>query len=237
MIRRKAKSSEISPEALTNRVGGNGMKTGICYVVGAGENYGLDFIPQAEDCVIAADAGFAALEQRGMQIDIVIGDFDTLSFVPNHPNAIVLNREKDTTDMWSAVREGVKKGYERFHIYCGTGGRIDHTIANMQLLAELSQSGKRGFLFGKDYIITAVTNGMLELPALASGFVSVFSHSDRAEGVCIEGLKYELQEALLTNSFPLGVSNEFIGQKGKISVANGTLWIVFPMEAKEAACP
>ena len=213
------------------------MKTGICYVVGAGENYGLDFIPQAEDCVIAADAGFAALEQRGMQIDIVIGDFDTLSFVPNHPNAIVLNREKDTTDMWSAVREGVKKGYERFHIYCGTGGRIDHTIANMQLLAELSQSGKRGFLFGKDYIITAVTNGMLELPALASGFVSVFSHSDRAEGVCIEGLKYELQEALLTNSFPLGVSNEFIGQKGKISVANGTLWIVFPMEAKEAAFP
>ena len=106
----------------------------------------------------------------------------------------------------------------------------------MQLLAELSQSGKRGFLFGKDYIITAVTNGMLELPALASGFVSVFSHSDRAEGVCIEGLKYELQEALLTNSFPLGVSNEFIGKKGKISVASRTLWIVFPMEAKEAAC-
>ena len=213
------------------------MKAGICYVVGAGENYGLDFIPRAEDCVIAADAGFAALEQRGMQIDIVIGDFDTLSFVPSHPNVIVLNREKDTTDMLSAVREGVKKGYERFHIYRGTGGRIEHTIANMQLLTELSQSGKRGFLFGKDYIITAVTNGMLELPALASGFVSVFSHSDRAEGVCIEGLKYELQNAVLTNSFPLGVSNEFIGKKGKISVANGTLWIVFPMETKEAAFP
>lgn len=212
------------------------MKTGICYVVGAGENYGLDFIPKEEDYVIAADAGFAALEQKGIEMDIVIGDFDTLSFVPDHPNAIVLNREKDTTDMWSAVREGVKKGYERFHIYCGTGGRIEHTIANMQLLTELSQSGKRGFLFGKDYIITSVTNGMLELPEQASGFVSVFSHSDRAEGVCIEGLKYKLQDVVLTNSFPLGVSNEFIGKKGKISVANGTLWIVFPMEAKEAAC-
>lgn len=211
------------------------MKTGICYVVGAGENYGLDFIPKEEDCVIAADAGFAALEQQGIEMDMVIGDFDTLSFVPGHPNVIVLNREKDTTDMWSAVREGVKKGYERFHIYCGTGGRIEHTIANMQLLTELSQSGKRGFLFGKDYIITSVTNGMLELPAHASGFVSVFSHSDRAEGVCIEGLKYKLQDVVLTNSFPLGVSNEFIGKKGKISVADGTLWIVFPMKAKEAA--
>ena len=226
----------MNPKSIQKKEMSIYMKTGICYVVGAGENYGLDFIPQAEDCVIAADAGFAALEQRGLQIDMVIGDFDTLSFVPNHPNAIVLNREKDTTDMLSAVREGVKKGYERFHIYCGTGGRMEHTIANMQLLAELSQSGKRGFLFGKDYIITAVTNGTLELPEQASGFVSVFSHSDKAEGVCIEGLKYELQNALLTNSFPLGVSNEFIGKKGKISVANGTLWIVFPMEAKEAAC-
>ena len=138
--------------------------------------------------------------------------------------------------MLSAVREGVNKGYERFHIYCGTGGRIEHTIANMQLLTELSQSGKRGFLFGKDYIITAVTNGTLELPEHASGFVSVFSHSDRAEGVCIKGLKYELQDAILTNSFPLGVSNEFIGKRGRISVENGTLFIVFPMEAKEAAC-
>ncbi|MDE6127836.1 MAG: thiamine diphosphokinase [Lachnospiraceae bacterium] len=212
------------------------MKKGICYVVGAGENYGLDFTPEEEDCVIAADAGFAALEKTGIEMEMVIGDFDTLSFVPGHPNVIVLNKEKDTTDMLSAVREGVKKGYERFHIYCGTGGRIEHTIANMQLLTELSQSGKRGFLFGKDYIITAVTNGTLELPEHASGFVSVFSHSDRAEGVCIKGLKYELQDAILTNSFPLGVSNEFIGKRGRISVENGTLFIVFPMEAKEAAC-
>lgn len=212
------------------------MKTGICYVVGAGENYGLDFVPEAQDYVIAADAGFAALEQKGLRADMVIGDFDTLSFVPSHPNVIVLNREKDTTDMLSAVREGSKMGYERFYIYCGTGGRIEHTIANMQLLTELSQSGKRGFLFGKDFIITAVTNGALELPNHASGFVSVFSHSDKAEGVCIEGLKYELHDAVLTNSFPLGVSNEFIGKKGKISVRDGTLWIVFPMEAKKAVC-
>lgn len=204
------------------------MKAGICYVVGAGENYGIDFTLHSNDYVIAADAGFQVLEQNGIKIDMVIGDFDTLNQVPAHPNVIVLNKEKDTTDMLSAVREGIKMGYEVFHIYCGTGGRVEHTIANMQLLTELSQSGRHGFLFGKDYVITAITNESVSFPKEASGYVSVFSHSDRSEGVFLKGLKYELKNAVLTNTYPLGVSNEFTGEESSISVANGTLMIVFP---------
>lgn len=210
-------------------------KTGICYIVGAGENYGIDFSPCADDFVIAADAGFQVLEQHGINMDLVIGDFDSLSFVPKHPEVIPLKKEKDDTDMRAAVLEGLKAGYETFHIYGGTGGRIEHTIANMQLLAELSSGGKRGFLFGRDYIITALTNGTFVFPDHISGYVSVFAHSDRAEGVWLEGLKYELQDAVLTNSYPLGVSNELIGKEASISVKNGTLLIVFPMKAKAAA--
>lgn len=208
-------------------------KTGICYVVGAGENYGLNFAPRSNDFVIAADAGFQVLEQNGIRIDMVIGDFDTLNFVPEHSNVIVLNREKDDTDMRAAVCEGIKAGYKTFHIYGGTGGRIEHTIANMQLLTELSSNGRQGFLFGRDYIITALTNGTFDFPANLSGFISIFSHSDKAEGVCLKGLKYELQNAVLANTYPLGVSNEFMGEKSSISVTKGTLLIVFPIEAKE----
>ena len=210
-------------------------KTGICYIVGAGENYGIDFSPRADDFVIAADAGFQVLEQNGITMDLVIGDFDSLPFVPKHPEVIALKKEKDDTDMRAAVLEGLKAGYETFHIYGGTGGRIEHTIANLQLLAELSSDGKRGFLFGRDYIITALTNGTLVLPDHISGYVSVFAHSERAEGVWLKGLKYELQDAVLTNSYPLGVSNELIGKEASISVKNGTLLIVFPMKAKVAA--
>jgi len=211
------------------------MKKGICYVVGAGEDYGLDFAPCFDDYVIAADAGFRILEQNGIKIDMVIGDFDTLHWIPTHSNVIVLNKEKDMTDMLSAVREGIKRGYDVFHIYCGTGGRVEHTIANMQLLTELSQSGKHAFLFGKDYVITAITNETFYFPKEATGFVSVFSHSDKAEGVFLKGLKYELKNAVLSNTYPIGVSNEFIGEESSISVKSGTLMIVFPMEAKEAA--
>lgn len=208
-------------------------KSGICYIVGAGENDGMEFTPLADDFVIAADAGFQALKQTKIKIDLVIGDFDSLCFVPEYVEVITLQREKDDTDMRAAVCEGLKKGYKTFHIYGGTGGRIEHTIANMQLLTELSAAGKRGFLFGRDYIITALTNGTFEFPAYASGYVSVFAHSDQAEGVWLRGLKYELRNAVLSNRYPLGVSNEFIGKKSSISVENGTLLIVFPIEAKK----
>lgn len=206
------------------------MKDKICYIVGAGENYGLDFTPSANDFVIAADAGIRYLEECGITADLVIGDFDSLDDVPSYPNTITLKAEKDDTDMLAAVREGIKAGYCDFHIYCGMGGRIDHTIANLQVLADLSENGMRGFLFGKDSVITAITNQTITFDKIPSGYVSVFSHTEKSEGVYLRGLKYELTNAVLTNTFPLGVSNEFIGKKSSISVGSGTLLIVLPAD-------
>ena len=207
------------------------MPKSICYIIGAGENYGLDFTPTSNDFVIAADAGLRYLEQCGITADLVIGDFDSLDSTPTHPNTTALNPEKDDTDMLAAVREGINAGYSVFHIYCGMGGRIDHTIANIQLLAYLSQNGMQGFLFGKDSIITAITDRKMAFDKVPSGYVSVLSYTEKSEGVNLHGLKYELNDATLTSTFPLGVSNEFIGKESCISVDSGTLLIVFPKEA------
>ena len=209
------------------------MKERICYVVGAGENFGLDFQPATGDLVIAADAGLRYLEEQGIRADLVIGDFDTLKYIPGHSNTIALNAEKDDTDTLAAVREGIRAGYTSFHIYCGTGGRIDHTMANLQVIAYLSANNMCGFLFDNGTVITAMTNGSLCFGKIPCGYVSVFSCSEKAEGVTLCGLKYELNHATLTNTFPVGVSNEFIGRESSISVGSGTLFIVFPKEAKE----
>lgn len=236
------------------------MKNGICYVVGAGDCFGLEFQPTAEDLVIAADAGLRYLEQCGIAADLIIGDFDTLENAPSGTNVITLSCEKDDTDMLAAVREGIKAGYTEFHLYGGTGGRIDHTIANLQVLAYLAENGWKGYLHcpqnsfvrpvdkepkkagnsetsgnmpGSESIITAVTNGELCFSSFPSGYISVFSYSAKSEGVYLQGLKYPLADAMLTNTFPIGTSNEFIGEKSRISVKNGTLMIVFPRGAKE----
>lgn len=209
------------------------MKKGICFIVGAGEDCGIDFIPTTDDFVIAADAGLCYLEQAGIKADLVIGDFDTLNAVPQHPNVISLSIEKDDTDMLAAIREGINVGYSNFYLYCGTGGRIDHTLANLQILSFLSENGKQGFLIDNDNIITAITNQKITFDSIQSGYVSIFAYSPKAKGICLQGLKYELDKAVLTSTFPIGVSNEFIGEKSSISVDNGTLLIVFPRKEKE----
>lgn len=206
------------------------MEKGICYVIGAGENHGLDFAPSEDDFVIAVDGGLAYLEAANITPNLIIGDFDTLGYCPKQPNVIRLNPEKDDTDMLAALKEGIRMGFSVFHLYGGTGGRIEHTIANLQLLAYLSRDGRMGILHHRDSVITAITDATLTLPKRERDYLSVFSHTDCCEGVYLRGLKYELSDAKLESTFPLGISNEFKGTESSISVRRGTLLIVLPKD-------
>ena len=207
------------------------MTKPICYVVGAGENFGLDFHKKAKDYVIAADGGLKYLHELGMEPNLIIGDFDSLWKKPVHANIISLESEKDDTDTLAAVREGIARGFDVFYIYCGTGGRFEHTLANIQTLGFLAQNGKRGFLVERNSIITVITDASISFDDSCQGYISVFSYSETANGVSIKGLKYELENATLTNTFPIGTSNEFIGKASTISVTGGALMIVFPKVA------
>lgn len=209
------------------------MKRKTCYIVGAGENYGLDFTRKENDFVIAADGGLTYLQEKKIKPDLIIGDFDSITETPLHSDLIKLSVNKDDTDTLAAVRKGIQLGYDNFKIYCGTGGRIDHTMANIQTLAFLSAINKRGYLISQDSIITTITNSKIAFEKANSGYISVFSLSDKSDGVFISGLKFELENATLTNTFPIGVSNEFIGKESYISVKLGTLIIVFPKNIKE----
>lgn len=204
------------------------MDEKICFIVGSGSNYGIDEVVNGGGYVIAADGGYRYLFEAGRVPDLVIGDFDSLGFSPDTGKVIKLSNEKDYTDTLAAVYEGMKLGFNTFHIYCGTGGRIDHTIANIQALKLLSDKGCCGMLFDKNHVITAVSDRQLIFDKNCSGYVSVFSLTDDCTGVFIKGFKYELEGASLKNSFPLGVSNEFSGSEGVIHCSSGTLLVCFP---------
>ena len=204
------------------------MEAGICYVVGAGEFCPRGLTPGPGDLVIAADGGFAALEGLGLSPDLVVGDFDSLGHRPDHPHVVALPVEKDDTDMHSAIRLGWERGYRAFRLYGGTGGRIDHTLANIQSLAWLASQGGRGWLVGPDWTATVLSDGgALTLEAGRQGMVSVFCLGDRAEGVDIQGLKYGLTDGVLTADYPLGVSNSFLGGESRVSVRRGKLLVLW----------
>lgn len=204
------------------------MNKPVCYIIGAGEHYSPPKKPSQGDIIIAADGGYAYLKSLSIEPDMLIGDFDSLDTVPHNCPVVTLPSEKDWTDTAAAIETGWSKGYRTFFIYGGTGGRPDHTMANIQCIADIAQRGGRGYIFDKDNIITAIHNDMVEFPSDSEGYVSVFSHSDLSLGVNETGLKYSLCDATLKNTVPLGVSNEFTGEKSTISVRDGTLVIVYP---------
>ena len=184
--------------------------------------------------VIAADKGLLRLRERGVEPDLVVGDFDSLGYVPKARELVRHPVEKDDTDMMLAVREGLRRGYRKFLLYGGLGGRLDHTLANVQTLGFLAEHGARGLLYGEGTALTLLCDGALRFPATAQGTVSVFCYGDRAEGVTERGLHYPLEDAGLTNAFPLGVSNAFCGQESEVSVRKGKLLLLWQSTAKAA---
>ena len=203
-----------------------------CYIIGAGDFFGLRDAPDDSDYVIAADAGFEYCEKNCIIPDLVLGDFDSLGNAPRHPNVMQLPVEKDDTDTMFAVKLGLEKGYKRFYIYGGLGGsRPDHTMANLQTLLYLLDHGARGWLFGERYVWTAIESSVLRIEG--EGDVSVFCPDGRAVGVTIKGLKYETNDIEISSSFPLGVSNSFVSPEEKIGVRSGRLLIMYDIRVNE----
>ncbi len=203
------------------------MSDNICVIFGAGNEFPTNIVLPPDIFIIAADGGFRKLTELGITPHFTVGDLDSLGEKPDSENFRLLPHIKDTTDTFEAVQAGIGHGCTEFRIYGGTGGRPDHTLANIQLAAMLSHKGMKAYIYGRNYILTCITDGKLELPAKDIGFVSVFAHSDVCKGVTIKGLMYELDNAELRNDFALGVSNEFIGKDAEISVKTGTLCIYY----------
>ena len=202
--------------------------SGICYIVGAMSlTPSLRPCPKGEDYVIAADRGYDSLMAYGVPPDLVVGDFDSLGHTPSHPNVIQLPCAKDDTDMVFALRKGLGLGYRRFVLLGGVGGRLEHTLGNLQILDWLTTQWSQGFLAGEKTVATALRSGSLTFPASMSGYLSIFCNSGEARGVTLSGLKFPLEDALLTSSFPVGVSNEFLGQVAQVTVRDGSLLLLW----------
>lgn len=193
-----------------------------CVIFCAGGFDGLIKPLAEQDYLLAADGGYAHIQALGLTPNAVLGDFDSLGYTPE--GAEVFPVEKDDTDAMLAVRQGLKLGYREFILYGGLDGqRLDHTVANFQTLQFLADHGAKGYLVGKDYIVTVLHEETALFPDSATGILSLFCLGNDTHGVTIENLQYPLENGTLTSGFPLGVSNHFVGRGGKITVREGSL--------------
>lgn len=210
-----------------------------CILIGAGEQPSYKIPIAREDYLIAVDGGYEYCRKWELVPDLILGDFDSVNaamkvdinamqqHMPDRIN--VLPVMKDDTDTLAALRIGLAKGYRSFVIYGGTGGRTDHTIANIQCLQFLKDQEADGYLVSDREMLFLIRNESVKFPPKSFGLFSLFALQNQVLGVTIRGMKYPLEQAVLTDAYPIGISNEFIGEEAEVSVENGTLLAVMQL--------
>ncbi len=198
-----------------------------CYIVGGGDFYADAFLPDENSLIIAADAGYKVLADIGVMPHIVVGDFDSLGYTPDHPETEVHSPVKDDTDMMLAVEKGIANGCDVFYIFGATGGRIAHTLGNLQVLCYLAEKGLAGYIFDCDTVITAVKNRTLVFDKDARGYISLLPFGCDKATVTLKSFKYEVDSCDLPFNRPLGISNEFTGKTAGLTVHSGTVIAVW----------
>ena len=204
-----------------------------CIVIGAGDlTVGAVNVGE-QDLVIAVDGGVNYCGVLEIEPDIILGDFDSVNDAQREAiiklkeeipeRVVVLKPEKDDTDMLAALKLGLEKGYDYFLIYGATGGRLEHTLANIQCLLFLKEHDAVGYLMDGSGMIFVMKNEEVKLRDNLEGYFSLFCLGKEAKGVTIKGMKYELEDYTMTNAFPIGVSNEFVGKEASVSVRDGEL--------------
>ena len=178
-----------------------------------------------EGFVIAADSGLDRCKAAGITPDLAVGDFDSAqTAVPDGTERVTVPSEKDITDAWLAARIALERGYSELRFFCALGGRLSHSLANIQMLRDLKQKGAVGVLFGERSAVFLLAGKSVPIPRF-DGYLSLFA-LDEAAQVSEAGVKYPLERHTLTNTFPLGVSNEIISDTAEITVHSGSCIVV-----------
>lgn len=174
--------------------------------------------------VIAVDGGLAHLEAIEVKPYMAVGDFDSLGYEPKGIRISKFAKDKDQSDMELALAKARAWDCDSIWVFGALGKRLDHTLANLYVLAAASESGMKVSCIGMDEEVAFVTGpDILEIEARESGIISVFSMSDECTGVFERGLKWELDDCTLSNRTSHGLSNEFIGEAALVGVETGTL--------------
>ena len=177
------------------------------------------------DQIICADGGFLIAEKLGLSPTILIGDYDSME-LPDRADFIKLPMEKDMTDTEAALDLAVNQGFDHITILGGLGGRFDHTMGNLGLLAKYCGKLKHlSFVDGQNHI-SMIGPGTIEISKNDYPYLGIISYGGTATGVTLDGVKYPLKDFDLPDTTSLGVSNEITSSRATITLQTGKLLII-----------
>lgn len=181
--------------------------------------------------VVAADSGTDVALSAGIEVDLAVGDLDSVSpsgrgrarQVSQHP------ADKDQTDLELALVIAASKSPERIVVIGGTGGRVDHFLVNAALIAAPYRWGGqevRSIAWITPEATIHIVRESIELSGRPGQIVSLIASGGPARGVTTVGLRWPLEGERIDPGSTRTVSNEMIGDTAAISVAAGVLMVV-----------
>ena len=207
-----------------------------CLVISGGDFFDAPrSLYDEADFIVACDKGYEYSQKLGFTPDTIIGDFDSCKNTPeerksddkkNSPEIIRLSKDKDDSDTMAGVKHAIEKGCDDFTFICSDGGRFDHFFCNIQTLSYVAKKFHKARLISKNEEIIVISDSEIEIPRKYGWSLSVFSFCDEARGITEKGTRWQLNDAVMNNSVPYGLSNEWTSDKAVISVEEGTLIII-----------
>ncbi len=197
--------------------------------------FALNYLEENEyDCMIAADSGMNFLHRNGLVPDIIAGDFNSVQSSSlqhfqglNNVQVIKLNPMKDDTDTEFVIREAIRRGATEIIVLGATGTRLDHVLANVNLLGIGLEENVSIELVDAHNRIRMIDNSLeIKKSNQFGSFVSILPVKGDAKGVTLEGMKYPLQDADIVCFSSLGISNEIVDDTARIIVREGVLLVI-----------
>lgn len=181
-----------------------------------------------EDTYIAADGGLRHLKRLALTPYALIGDLDSVTAeevteaqrqgtrIVRHPPA------KDDTDLDLAVKFALDEGFTCIRLAGMLGGRVDHLLGNLFLLAQPALEGLDVRIEeGSQEIFLIRGQGFID--GRAGERVSLLALHGAADGVTTFGLEYPLSGEMLLPYRARGISNVMTAARAAVRVEQGQI--------------
>jgi thiamine pyrophosphokinase len=189
----------------------------------------------ARRVVVAADSGYDHAVALGIDVDVLVGDLDSISAaglaaaeragvaVERHPTS------KDATDTELALLAALGRGATAITVVSGGGDRLDHLLGTLFALAlpALHHLDVEAWV-GPAHVVPVHGGRTTEIPARVDETVTLLPVGGDATGIVTEGLAYPLRAETLAAGTSRGVSNVVVRSPVRVTAATGSLLVIRP---------
>lgn len=196
------------------------------------------------DIWIGADRGALTLIDHGIEVDYAVGDFDSINKLENErikekaKEYLLYPAEKDQTDIEIALVKAFELNASQIYLFGVTGGRLDHGLANIQLLYSIAQKDVQGIIVDKYNQIELTTPNYYEVEhQIDYPYVSFIPFSQHVKKLTLTGFYYSLENENISWGSTLCISNKLLSNKGTFYYEEGILLLIKSRDKDSTTIP